>query len=147
MKKLLAQINIGEIIAPVDDPLIADFNNNLDKINALAESSPGFIWRLKDDNNNATSFNPYGDERVIVNISVWESAQALRDFAYHSEHVQFLKRRKEWFLPMDKPHMTLWWTNLDHLPDANEGKERLDHLWAKGPSTYSFDFRTIHQFS
>ncbi len=147
MNQLLAHINIGLLNAPIDDPMIADFADNLDKINAIAEAAPGFVWRLKDEDNNATSFNPYNNELIIVNISVWTNLEALKDYAYHTDHMAFFKRRHEWFLPLDKPHMCLWWTDSTEMPDADEGKNRLDHLWENGPSQFSFDFRTYNQFS
>ena len=146
MRRLLAQINIGELIAPIDDPQIADFKNNLDSINALAEASDGFVWRLKDEDNNATSFNPYGDEKIIINMSVWESFEHLKRFVYTSEHFEFLKRRKEWFVPMKKAHMALWWISEEKMPDEHEGKKRLDHLWEKGPTSFSFDVRSVQKF-
>lgn len=147
MNRLLAHINIGKLKAPIDDPMIADFANNLDKINAIAEAAPGFIWRLKDEGNNATSFNPYNNELIIVNISVWDSLEALKEYAYHTDHMAFFKRRHEWFTPLEKPHMCLWWTKPDEMPDENEGKKRLDHLWSNGPTQFAFDFRTYNQFS
>ena len=146
MNRLLAQINIGELKAPLDHPSIADFVNNLDKINELAENSPGFVWRLKDDQNNATSFNPYGNDKFIVNISVWENLDMLRAFVYKTEHMEFLKRRTEWFLPMNQPHMALWWTDKDNFPNEFDGKERLDHLWKHGPTKYAFDYRSFDEF-
>src|ERR1700759_1217083 len=93
----LAQINIARLLAPIDDPKIADFVAQLDEINALADKSPGFVWRLKSDSGNRTEA-PYNDDPfVIVNMSVWESIEALRDYAYTSNHVDVLRRRAEWF--------------------------------------------------
>ncbi len=146
MNRFLAQINIGELKAPLDHPSITDFVNNLDQINELAENSPGFVWRLKDDQNNATSFNPYGNGKYIVNMSIWRDLESLKKFVYRSEHMEFLKRRKEWFLLMDQPHMALWWTREDDFPDEHEGKRRLDHLWKHGPTEFAFDYRTINLF-
>jgi len=146
MNKLLAHINIGHLKAPIDHPSIEDFAGNLDRINLLTEESPGFVWRLKDEHNNATSFNPYNNELIIVNISVWRSLEALKQYAYHTEHMSFFKRRHEWFESTDKPHMCLWPIEDNIMPDANEGKKRLDHLWANGASSYAFDYKTITQY-
>ena len=147
MDVLLAHINIGMLKAPIDDPMITDFAKNLDKINAIAEAAPGFIWRLKDENNNATSFNPYNNELIVVNISVWVNLKALKDYAYHTDHMAFFKRRHEWFKPMDQAHMCLWWTELEAMPDAEEGKRRLDYYWDNGPTQFAFDFRSYDQYS
>ncbi len=146
MLTYLGQINIARLKAPIDDPSIKDFVDNLNVINAIAEKSPGFIWRLKDDANNATSFNPYHDDRVIVNISVWKDMLSLRDFVYNSDHLQIFQRRKEWFLPMSEAHLALWKVTPDQMPDAEEGKARLDHLWANGPTDFAFDYKTWKQY-
>ena len=146
MTKKLAEINIGLLKAPIDHPSTSEFADNLDRINRIAESSPGFIWRLKDESNNATSFNPYNNELIIINISVWQSAEHLKDFVFRSDHTNFLKRKKEWFEKLDPPYMAMWWIENDHMPDALEGKKRLDHLAAHGPSEYAFDFRTLPKF-
>src|SRR5882762_1126507 len=110
----LAQINIGRLVAPIDDPKIADFVAQLDEINALAERSPGFVWRLKSDSGNATDIVYSDDPFVILNMSVWESVEALRDYAYGSKHVESLRRRAEWFEKMSKPHYCLWWIPEGH---------------------------------
>lgn len=143
---VLAQINIAQLIAPIDDPLIKDFVDGLDHINALAEKSPGYIWRLKDEENNATSFNPYNDESIIVNISVWQDIEHLKAFVYNSDHINYFRRRKEWFKPMQQAHMALWLTPISKMPTAIEGKKRLDHLWKNGPSQFSFDYKTYQKF-
>ena len=105
----LAQINIARLLAPIDDPRIADFVAQLDEINKLAEQSPGFVWRLKSDSGNATDVVFNDDPFVIVNMSVWESIEALRGYAYTSKHVDVFRRRAEWFEKMDKPQYCLWW--------------------------------------
>ena len=139
----LAQINIGRLLAPIDDLLIADFKNNLDAINELAESSPGFVWRLKGDNNNATHFHPFGDELDIVNMSVWEGVDALKTFAFQSEHMEFLKRRREWFVNYPTAHMALWWIPEGHKPITEEAKERLCSLDKHDPTPFAFTFRQL----
>jgi len=140
MKFHLAQLNVGAILAPLDSPVMADFASNLDKINALAEASPGFIWRLKDDANNATSIQMFDDERVIVNMSVWETLEHLYQFAYKSMHAEFLKRRKEWFEKMGEMYYVLWYVPAGTVPGVMEARQRLEHLRAHGETPHAFSF-------
>ncbi len=137
----LAQLNIGRILAPLDSPAMADFTGNLDRINALAESSPGFIWRLKDDANNATSIPIYDDNRIIVNMSVWNSFDELYAYVYKSMHTEFLKRRREWFEKMGELYHVLWHVPAGHLPDVAEARERLEHLRMHGETPHAFSFK------
>ena len=137
----LAQLNIGRILAPLDSPVMADFVNNLDKINALAENSPGFVWRLKDDANNGTSIQMYDDNRIIVNMSVWSSFDELYAYVYKSMHTDFLKRRREWFEKMGELYHVLWYVPAGHLPDVAEARERLEYLRAHGETPYAFSFK------
>lgn len=140
----LAQINIGRLLAPIDDPLIADFVNQLDEINALAESSPGFVWRLKDDtSNDATQINVFGDPLIIVNMSVWETVEDLKNFAYKSAHVQVFRDRARWFEKMEEAHMALWWMPVGVFPTAEEGRDRLMHLREHGESEWAFTFKSL----
>jgi hypothetical protein len=141
MKYYLAQVNIGRILAPIESPIMADFVNNLDEINALAESSPGFIWRLKDDANNATSIHVFDDQRILINMSVWETADDLYQFTYKTVHTEYLKRRKEWFEKMDQVYYALWYVPVGHLPTPEEAKHRLEYLQAHGETPYAFTFR------
>jgi hypothetical protein len=134
----LAQINIGRLLAPIDHPSIADFKNNLDAINALAEGSPGFVWRLKGDNNNATDYHPFGSELDIVNMSVWESLDTLKAFAYQTEHMTFIRRRKEWFEKFPTTYMALWWIPEGHTPTFEEAQERLQSLDEHGETPFAF---------
>ena len=136
----LAQLNIGTIKAPLDTPLMADFTNNLDRINALADESEGFIWRLKDDSGNATDYRPI-DPLSIVNMSVWRDLDALMQYVYKSEHVAIMRRRREWFERMDTAFMVLWWIPQGHVPTVEEALERLDYLRTNGESSYAFSFR------
>jgi hypothetical protein len=137
----LAQLNIGRLVAPIDAPEIADFANALNDINALAESSPGFIWRLKDDvTNNATSFTFTDDPLLIPNLSVWASIDELFDFVFHTAHTPFLRRRREWFERMEVA-VVLWWVPAGHLPTLPEALEHLADLRANGPSERAFTFR------
>jgi hypothetical protein len=137
----LAQVNIGRLLAPIDDPLIADFVAQLDAVNALADASPGFIWRLKDESGNATAIPAFDDPRMIINMSVWESLEALRDYAYRSDHSKVLTRRREWFEKLDWPHLALWWLPAGTLPTVEEAKRRLQILAERGPTPDAFTFR------
>lgn len=136
----LAQINIGRLIAPLDDPKIAEFIAQLNPINALADEAPGFVWRLQSESGNATDIAYNDDPFVIVNMSVWESLEALRNFAYKSEHALVLRDRAKWFEKMDKPYYCLWWIPPGHIPTVVEGRERLEHFQKYGPTPYSFWF-------
>jgi hypothetical protein len=139
----LAQINIARLLAPIDDPRIAEFVAQLDTINAVAEESPGFVWRLKSDSGNATDIAYNDDPFVIVNMSVWESLAALRDYVYRSQHVQVLKDRANWFEKMEKPHYCLWWIPAGHVPTVAEGRQRLEHYQLHGPTQHSFWFSKL----
>ena len=136
----LAQLNIGVPAAPLDSPQMADFMNNLDRINALAESSAGFVWRLQTEEGNATALRPLGDE-TMVNLSVWTDVASLNAYVYRSAHVEIMKRRKEFFKPMDKSILVLWWVPAGHRPGTEEAFARLELLRAKGPTPEAFSFR------
>lgn len=135
----LAQLNIAELKAPLDSPELKDFVDNLDRINELAESAAGFVWRLKGDGNDATSFRPIG-ENVIVNMSVWRDVAALRDYVYRSAHVEIMRRRREWFSRMASAYMCLWWVPAGHFPTPAEAVARLQRLREQGPTPDSFTF-------
>jgi hypothetical protein len=137
----LAQVNIGRLRAPIDDPLMEGFRSQLDPINALADRSPGFVWRLQTEEGNATSIRPYEDERMAINMSVWESLEALQQFVYKSAHVSPLRDRQAWFEPIEGPILALWWVAAGHIPTVAEAKERLSHLAQHGPSPHAFTFR------
>ena len=137
----LAQLNIGRAVAPLDDAQLADFMNWLDGINALAERSPGFVWRLKGDDGNNTSLKVSDDPQFIVNLSVWASIDDLHGFTYRSEHKAVFARRYEWFERADGPNMVLWWVPAGTLPDAAEALDRLRRLAESGPSADAFTFK------
>ena len=137
----LAQVNIGKILAPIDSPLMAEFVANLDRINALAENSEGFVWRLKDDSNSATSIKVYNDDLIIVNMSVWEHLDYLFQYVYQSAHVEIFKRRKEWFEKMSEMHMVLWYVPAGHKPSVNEAVEKLNFLRKNGETPLAFTFK------
>jgi hypothetical protein len=138
----LAQLNIGRLRAPVDDPATADFMANLDPINALAEVSPGFVWRLQTEAGNATSIRAFpGDDLMILNMSVWESIESLGDFVYRSAHTPFLRRRGEWFDRLSEAYLVLWWVPAGTVPTVDEALTRLQHLRIFGPAPEAFTFR------
>jgi len=138
----LAQVNIGRVRAPLDDPIMAGFKSQLDPVNALADATPGFVWRLQTESGNAMAIRPFEDERMAINMSVWESLGALQAFVYRSAHVAPLRDRKQWFEPMEGPILALWWVPAGHIPSVEEAKERLRHLKEHGPSPHAFTFRT-----
>lgn len=135
----LAQLNIARMKAPLESPLLADFVANLDRVNALAEASPGFVWRLQTEEGDATALRPAGDD-VLVNLSVWRDIAALRDFVYRSGHVEIMRRRHEWFERMDV-YMALWWVPQAHRPTVAEALHKLEWLRRHGPTAEVFTFR------
>jgi hypothetical protein len=136
----LAQINIGRLMAPVDDPRIAEFVAQLDEVNALAEQSAGFVWRLKSDSGNATDIAYSEDPIVIVNMSVWESIESLKAFTYGPRHLNVFRDRQKWFERMLLPHYCLWWVPDGHVPSVKEGRERLEHYQKYGATPQAFWF-------
>ena len=139
----LAQYNIARARAPLGNPLLADFVAAIECVNAAAETAPGFVWRLKDESGASSSYvRAYDDERLLVNLSVWESVDALRAYTYAAPHVEIFRRRGEWFEPHQGPSLVLWWIAAGHVPTVQEATERLEHLTAHGASPYAFTFRT-----
>ena len=136
----LAQLNVASAKEPLDSPLMADFVVNLERINALAEQSPGFVWRLMDESGDATAIRPFGDD-VIVNMSVWTDVASLSNYAFKSAHVDIMRRRNEWFDRMAEAYAVLWWVPVGHRPSMDEAKERLDHLRNFGTSPHAFTFK------
>jgi hypothetical protein len=137
----LAQLNIARFKAPMDDPAMAGFVEQLDPVNALADAAPGFVWRLQTEEGNATSIHAFEDDLMLVNMSVWESAEALADFVYRSPHVAVMRRRREWAERMKDVYMVLWWVPAGHIPTVEEAKGRLEHLREHGPSPAAFTFK------
>ncbi len=147
----LAQLNIATLLAPLESPQLADFVDNLGRINALAEQSDGFVWRWDEsydlDGDAAANgsdpkapTHPFGDD-VVVNLSVWRDVAALQAFAFRSDHVEIVRRRREWFAKMDQAYMVLWWVPDGHRPSITEAAERLSMLRERGPSVDAFAFR------
>lgn len=142
MNYQLAEINVGRIKGvDINDPIMKEFVDNLDTINKLAEESDGFVWRLKDESNNATALNPFNDEQVIVNISVWEDVDSLMNYVYKSFHTDFLKRRKEWFKTYGKVNTAMWWIKEGEFPTLEEAAAKIKYLQENGSSEIAFDFR------
>ena len=139
----LAQINIARMLAPIDDPSMAEFVAQLAPVNALADTSPGFVWRLQTESGDATSIKVYDDDRIIVNLTVWEGLEALREFVYKNAHHAVLRERKRWFEKFDGSYYALWWVPAGHIPGTEEAKERLDHLREHGETGYAFSFQHI----
>jgi heme-degrading monooxygenase HmoA len=127
--------------APLDTPELAGFVAQLEPINALADGYEGFVWRLQTEDGDATAIRPYGDDRVMVNLSTWESLQALRNFVYASRHLDVMRRRREWFHRMADAYLALWWVPAGTIPTVAQAKDRLDLLQRQGPSPTAFTFR------
>lgn len=136
----VAQLNIARLRADRGDPTVADFFAAIEPINAIADTSPGFVWRLQEEGGDATAIRPWDDDRLIVNMSVWSSLAALRDYAFGGAHVEVMRRRREWFERLDRPYVALWWVDPGHVPDIEEAKARLASLEADGPSPNAFTF-------
>jgi len=139
----LAELNIGRIRYPLDDPRMADFVNNLDLVNGLAERSQGFVWRLKDENGSATSIRAFDDPLIIVNVSLWENAESLERYVWQTVHKRFYGRRHEWFDKFEGPYFVMWWVPAGHRPSIQEAIERLDHLKHHGPTDQAFGWESL----
>ncbi|MFP8883541.1 DUF3291 domain-containing protein [Streptomyces mangrovi] len=138
----LAQVNIARLKAPLDSPLLRDFTESLDPVNATADGADGFVWRLQSDSGNATDVPVLGDDWLIINMSVWRDLPSLTAFMYTGRHRELLKRRHEWFERIGEAMAALWWVADGHRPTVAEAEERLLHLREHGPTPYAFDLRT-----
>lgn len=136
----IAQINIAKAKAPMESEVMKGFVDRLDEINGLADMSPGFVWRLQTEDGDATSIQAFDDPMLIVNMSVWENIESLRQFVYKSTHVELIRDREAWFNKIASVHQALWWVAVGHVPDVNEGKEKLQILDSRGPCEESFTF-------
>jgi hypothetical protein len=137
----LAQVNIGRARGAVTDPVMREFMARLDEINALAERSPGFVWRLQTEDGDATAIRPYDDDRVMVNLSVWADLDSLRSYVFRSAHAGVMRRRREWFERYEGVYLALWWVPAGHRPTVEEAVGRLAHLAAHGPTAHAFSFQ------
>jgi hypothetical protein len=127
--------------APLDDPLMEGFRSQLERINAVADRSPGFVWRLQTPDGDATAIRTFEDDRILFNMSVWESLEALHQYVYEGPHLGPLRDRREWFLPFEGPMLALWWIPAGHVPTVKEAKEKLEELGRIGPTAAAFTFR------
>ena len=138
----LAQLNVALMRAPLDDPVMSGFVDQLEYINSVADRTEGFVWRLQTEDGDATAIRAFDEERILVNMSVWESLESLHDYVYRSDHLAPLRDRKEWFERFEGPPLVLWWIPAGHVPTVDEGKERLEHLGRHGPTPQAFTFKT-----
>lgn len=136
----LAQVNIAKARAPLDHPLMKGFVDQLEHINRLAETSPGFVWRLQTDEGDATAIRAFDDPLIIVNLSVWESVEALREYVYSGEHLSVLRSKRDWMEKLPTPSLALWWLPEGELPDVLMARQKLELLQAQGPSAEAFTF-------
>jgi Domain of unknown function (DUF3291) len=139
----LAQLNIGRIRYPLEDPRMAGFADNLELVNGIAERSSGFVWRYTDESGNATNTRPFGDPLVIVNVSLWENVVSLEKYVWQTVHKRFYGRRHEWFDKFEGPYFVMWWVPAGHRPTMQEAIARLEHLKAHGPSEQAFGWESL----
>jgi hypothetical protein len=137
----VAQVNISLPIEPLDTPRLADFVAALEPVNALADVAPGFVWRLQTEDGNATAVRAFDDDRLIVNLTVWQSIEALGEFVFRTAHTDVMRRRREWFVPMREAMTVLWWIPAGTTPTVADAEQRLNHLREHGPTPYAFTFR------
>jgi hypothetical protein len=137
----LAQLNIGIIKAPMDSSEMAGFASNLDRVNALAEATPGFVWRLQTEEGDATAIRPFQNESMLVNMSVWQDVDSLSQYVYNSAHVDLMRKRREWFERINEAFLVLWWVAKGHRPSVSEAVVRLELLRKNGPTSEAFTFR------
>lgn len=140
----LAQINVARLLAPEGDPSVQPFFDALDAINALAEASPGYLWRLQGESGNATGINPTGDDRLIINMSAWRDPESLFAFVYRSAHTPVMAKRRQWFERPGGAYQALWWVPATAMPSVEDGLARVRHLDRFGPSPHAFTFKTLH---
>jgi Domain of unknown function (DUF3291) len=136
----LAQINVAMMKAPIDHPIMAEFAAALNEVNALADGSPGFIWRLQTASGNATDIRAYPDPKMLVNLSIWQSVETLKAYVYKSLHGEFFVRRRQWFEKFSGEHFAMWWLPKGSLPTPEEGKAKLEYLTLHGDSPEAFTF-------
>ena len=137
----LVQSNVARMLGPIEDPVMAGFVERLEPLNALADESPGFVWRYQTDAGDATEVRVFNDELILFNMSVWESVEALENFVYRSNHAEALQKKAEWFERASRATLALWWIEVGHVPSVEEAKDRFDVLWRDGPSAEAFTFR------
>ena len=141
----LAQLNIGVATYPMDNAAMDGFTGNIDRINALADRSERFVWRMVDDTSDtdgALDLRLPGDDDMLVNMSVWKVVRSLYGFVYKTAHAKIIRGKAQWFVPMVRAHMVLWWVPDGHIPTLDEAKARLDNLRAHGATAHAFSFDT-----
>jgi hypothetical protein len=138
----LAQLNVALAKYDLEAPEIAEFVDNLDTVNAIAEASDGFVWRLKDESGDATNIQLFDDPKMIVNLSVWENVESLKNFMFRTHHRDFMRRKSEWFHAFPEDTYVLWWVENGHIPRAQEALEKLTYLRANGDSPQAFSFKS-----
>lgn len=143
MNMHLAQLNIARMRGARDSEIMSEFFARLDEINALADNAPGFVWRLQSESGNATDIQAFDDEWLIVNMSVWESPDALKAFTYNTAHADVMRQRRQWFEPHTAAYLVLWWIPAGHIPTVHEAKARLQYLKTHGESEYAFTFKQL----
>jgi heme-degrading monooxygenase HmoA len=139
----LAQLNVGRLIAPTDDPRVAEFMDALDRVNGIGKRSPGFVWMMEGSGEPGTGNTENsigGDPRFVANLTVWESLADLEHFVWNTMHRQFFQRRTTWFEPLGAHHFVMWWIPPGHRPTLEEALARLEHLRAHGASDHAFDW-------
>lgn len=141
----LAELNVGQLLAPIDDPRIDGFRTALERINAIAERSPGFVWRLTGEGDDATDVPVSDDHLTIPNMSVWENVEKLEHFVWNTVHKAFYERRQEWFGLLGDMHFVMWWVKAGHEPTLDEAMERLTHLRENGDSDHAFGWKYLEE--
>jgi hypothetical protein len=138
----LAELNMGRMLAPLDSEVMRGFVEGLEPINALADTSPGFVWRLQTEDGDATAVRAWADDMLILNLSTWASVEALADFTYRTVHREVMVQRRNWFEKMAEAYMVLWWVPAGHRPSTAEAIDRLERLRRDGPTPEAFTFRS-----
>ena len=138
----IAQLNIARMIAPLDDPMMADFVAYRGPINEVADASPGFVWQFPIAEDDMSSYGLYGEELILINYTVWDSIEALKEFTYKTIHADAFRKRRKWFEKMAEHYLALWWIPAGHIPTWDEAATRLDALRANGETPYAVSFRS-----
>ena len=147
MDYVIAQVNIGRLVAPLDSPQLADFVGQLDAVNAVADAAPGFLWRLQTEDGNSTALRAFesdaegADGGILINMSVWESVEAFAAFVYGAAHLPVLRRRREWFERITDSYAAVWWVPHGHIPTIREAEDRVKYLRAHGPTPRAFTLK------
>ncbi|WP_137939932.1 DUF3291 domain-containing protein [Chitinivorax sp. B] len=136
----LAQVNIAKTKAPMNDPSMQGYVEQITHLNHLADQSPGFIWRLQSDEGDATAIRLFDDPLIMINLSVWTSLDALTKYVYQGDHLQAVKQRKQWFEPQTSPRLALWWLPAGELPTPGQAKDKLMQLATQGATQTAFTF-------